>query len=363
MLMACYNFLLPSAKIMRTWQGKRTSVGERTTKEKCGPKPKLSLPDQCFMVLVCLRLGHVVEDLADCFYVSPSTVSRTFTTWINLMYFKFQELPMWMSRRKVDKHMPPSFRQWYPTTRVIIDATEFFIEKPSSLITKNAPYAWGNFHACAITRFQKPQQLSWAGRGQPTVLVDHHVRTEPRPDLSSQRCCKLRLKLLLHAGGSNGKEDLKADRRVRHYKKVGLQEWPLAGRATIPRVLYGISLCMSLRRRTTLSKIQKVDGRPLPSTSPFTLFARSTEPQVVVLPLSHGSGRGENLVTIARFAKPLCANMHHHVHAVAGALRKPNVAHGQCDGDVIDAEFALRRCHLSSIERIFFFHLHSSLKT
>ena len=32
-------------------------------------------------------------------------------------------------------------------------------------ITKNAPYAWGNFHTCAITRFQKPQRLSWAGRG------------------------------------------------------------------------------------------------------------------------------------------------------------------------------------------------------
>ena len=71
------------------------------------------------------------------------------------------------------------------------------------------------------------------------------------------------------------------------------------------------------------------------------------------------------MVTIARFAKPLFANMHHHVHAVAGALRKPNVAcphqtsprpHGQCtcDGDVINAEFALRRCHLSSTERIFF---------
>ena len=71
---------------------------------------------------------------------------------------------------------------------------------------------------------------------------------------SSQRCCKLRLKLLPAAGGSTGKEDLKADRRVRHYKEVGLQEWPLAGRATIPRVLYGISLCMSLRRRTILSK-------------------------------------------------------------------------------------------------------------
>ena len=93
------------------------------------------------------------------------------------------------------------------------------------------------------------------------MLVDQHVRaqraetrTRDPPDLSSQRCCKLRLKLLPAAGGSTGKEDLKADRRVRHYKEVGLQEWPLAGRATIPRVLYGISLCMSLRRRTILSK-------------------------------------------------------------------------------------------------------------
>ena len=41
MLMACYTFLLPSAKIMRTWKGKRTSVGERTTKEKCEPEAEI----------------------------------------------------------------------------------------------------------------------------------------------------------------------------------------------------------------------------------------------------------------------------------------------------------------------------------
>ena len=38
-------------------------------------------------------------------------------------------------------------------------------QRPFSLcgvITKNAPYAWGNFHACAITRFQKPQELGRA---------------------------------------------------------------------------------------------------------------------------------------------------------------------------------------------------------
>ena len=156
------------------------------------------------------------------------------------------------------------------------------------------------------------------------MLVDHHVRSEPRPDLSSQRCCKLRLKLLLHAGGSTGKEDLKADRAIvelvttkRLVCKKGhsLVEPP-------SRVFYTVSVsaCLFVGERL----FQNVYGRPLPSTSPFTLFAPSTEPQVVVLPLSHGSGRGENLVTIASFAKPLFANMHHHVHA--GALRKPNVA-------------------------------------
>ena len=73
-------------------------------------------------------------------------------------------------------------------------------------------------------------------------------------------------------------------------------------------------------------------------------------------------------MTIARFLKPLFTNMHHRVHAVAEALRKPKHActqtsplDGQCDGDVVDAEFALRRSHLSSTERNF--QLHCALKT
>ena len=76
-------------------------------------------------------------------------------------------------------------------------------------------------------------------------------------------------------------------------------------------------------------------------------------------------------MTIARFGN-LFANMHHCVHAVAGALRRLNVAcphpdvstgscgcplDGQCEGYVIDAEFALRRCQcvdFSLTKRIFF---------
>ena len=87
---------------------------------------------------------------------------------------------------------------------------------------------------------------SWAGAD--SVLVDHHVRSRAR----SQRPALLQAAVETTASGSTGKEDLKADHRVCHYKEVGLQEWPLAGRATAPRVRYQ-SLHVS-RRRTILSK-------------------------------------------------------------------------------------------------------------
>ena len=85
------------------------------------------------------------------------------------------------------------------------------------------------------------------------MLVDRHVACVASR-AQSERPALLQAAAETTASGSTGKEDLKADRRVRHHKEVGLQEWPLAGRATVLRVLYGIGLCMSLRRRTILSK-------------------------------------------------------------------------------------------------------------
>ena len=106
--MACFNFLLPLAKEMRTWQGKRT-YGERNSDKPC-PKSKIPLQEQFFIVIVQLQLGLNAQDLAERFYVSSSNISQIFTTWINLMYVKFKELPMWMSRSKVDKWMPSCFK-------------------------------------------------------------------------------------------------------------------------------------------------------------------------------------------------------------------------------------------------------------
>ena len=100
-----------------------------------------------------------------------------------------------------------------------------------------------------------------------------------------------------------------AVRRVRQCKEVGMQEWPLAGRATIPRVLYSIGPRMSLRQRTILSKCL-----PAPARVALTVHTlRTVEPQVVV-------------------------------------LFSPRRLHWMAN-DVIDAEFAICRCNLHQFLR------------
>ena len=71
-------------------------------------------------------------DIAHRFGVSQSTVSRIVITWINFLYHKFKELNIWPSKQEVQSYMPGCFKNAYPSTRCIIDATELFITMPSN---------------------------------------------------------------------------------------------------------------------------------------------------------------------------------------------------------------------------------------
>ena len=128
-LNACFNYSGPSVNELTYWNPSMASP-QADIKSK-GRKRKLSPREEFFMVLVRLRLGSLEQDLADRFGVSCSTVSRVFTTWINFLYLKFKELPLWPPQEIVQGSMPSVFRELYPMTRVVLDATEIFIEKPS----------------------------------------------------------------------------------------------------------------------------------------------------------------------------------------------------------------------------------------
>ena len=155
-----FQTLMVSAKDMKYWNG--TTKYKRASSERVadqynmefvnrGGRPKkLGLEQEFLMVMMRLRLGLLVEDLAFRFMVSPSTVSRTLITWIKLMSKVLGEaFVIFPSRDQIRAWMPPSFRKFYPKARCIIDCAEIRCETPSSLEAQAQMYS--NYkHACTI---------------------------------------------------------------------------------------------------------------------------------------------------------------------------------------------------------------------
>ena len=56
------------------------------------------------------------------------------------MHSKFKEANIWPTREQVNAKMPVCFGD-YPTTRVVIDATEVFIEQPSSPVAQQQTFS------------------------------------------------------------------------------------------------------------------------------------------------------------------------------------------------------------------------------
>ena len=126
-LQALFSFLGPSVESL--CYSKLDSNSQREKRKRC--RPRILPPiEEFFVTLVRLRLGLMEQDLAFRFCISQSTVSRIIVTWINLLYIKMKEIPLWMPKGLVQATMPEQFKRCYPTTRVIIDATEIYVEQP-----------------------------------------------------------------------------------------------------------------------------------------------------------------------------------------------------------------------------------------
>ena len=123
-LKSCYDYLGPTVDNLMYWGSKDKDVGH-------GRSRALSSFNEFFLVLVRLRLGLFERDLANRFNVSVSTVCRICRTWIRFMYLRFKKIPLWPSRSLVNLYMPKGFKELYLTTRVIIDATEIYVETPA----------------------------------------------------------------------------------------------------------------------------------------------------------------------------------------------------------------------------------------
>ncbi|CAG2195836.1 unnamed protein product [Mytilus edulis] len=104
---ALLEYLRPKAERLTYWRGKQTSttghIGNR------GRVRSLSIDNEFFAVLVRLRLGLLVEDIAARFAISKTHFSKLFNTWIRFLRLELELLFPFPSREQVNEHMPPSF--------------------------------------------------------------------------------------------------------------------------------------------------------------------------------------------------------------------------------------------------------------
>ena len=106
-----------------------------------GRPRKRSCFEEFILVLVKLRLALFSRDLGHCFKLSESSVSLIFRAWIRFLRCEFEPLICLSPRDILQLHMPPLFKKHYPQTVLIIDCTEFEMERPSSLDNQSACYS------------------------------------------------------------------------------------------------------------------------------------------------------------------------------------------------------------------------------
>ncbi|XP_067653295.1 uncharacterized protein [Haliotis asinina] len=141
------NLLMPKAKKLNYWRGSDTAglTDHAQTPGRRGRPWVLTLTEELLLTLARLRRGFDSEVLAYLFQIDNSSVSRIFTTWISFMYHELQFLVSWPTRYQVNSCLPKCFK-CFPKTRVIIDCTELFIQKPSLASSQRVTWSQYKHH-------------------------------------------------------------------------------------------------------------------------------------------------------------------------------------------------------------------------
>ena len=144
--MMIFNLLKPFAEKLKYWdknKEKEVSYQKDSSKKKPGKQRLLTIMEEFILTLVRLRLGLLSRHLTDIFGVSEGSVSKVFTTWICFLSTVFRDILLkWPCKEDIKKTLPRSFCK-FPSTRIIIDCTEIFLQKPTSPSAQRA--TWSNY--------------------------------------------------------------------------------------------------------------------------------------------------------------------------------------------------------------------------
>nr|XP_054767216.1 uncharacterized protein LOC129274430 isoform X2 [Lytechinus pictus] len=121
---------------MKYWTGPESMKEKQYEKKgykKPGQQRHLDPFFEFVMTLMRIRLNLPLLLLADLFSVSATCVTKTTITWIAYLHQTLvPALLIWPSQLQVRSRMPFEFKKYFPRTRVVIDCTEFFIDRPAN---------------------------------------------------------------------------------------------------------------------------------------------------------------------------------------------------------------------------------------
>ena len=133
-------------------------------------------------ILINLRLNPSVQDLAYCFGVHCSTVSRIFLKWL-MLDTKLKPLLLWPECEDLRRTMPECFRASFKDkVAVVIACFEVFIECPSNLLARAAAWSTCTYKHHNTVKFLIciiPQGVvnyisdTWGGRVSDKYLIEH----------------------------------------------------------------------------------------------------------------------------------------------------------------------------------------------
>ena len=106
----------------------------------------LDTEDEFFLFMIKLRLNHEDQDLSYQFKISRPVVGSVFHTWLQFLFFHLKSTVKFIPKTIVDTHMPKDLKKKYPSTRVILDATEVEVEKPGNVAAQRA--TWSSYKNC-----------------------------------------------------------------------------------------------------------------------------------------------------------------------------------------------------------------------
>ncbi|XP_078331887.1 uncharacterized protein LOC144625315 [Crassostrea virginica] len=169
-----FNYLAPKCSRMTYWRGQ----GQTTSTDRVRMSSSILSPiDQLFAVLMRLKVGLYIQDIAERFQISCASFSMIFTTWISLLHAELKFLNPFPSKDIINRTMPESFKIKYPSTRVIIDCTELFIQSSSSLLNQSLTFSNYKHHATVkfLVGISPSGVITFVSEGWPGKTSDRHL--------------------------------------------------------------------------------------------------------------------------------------------------------------------------------------------